>query len=826
LIAESCIMAWPLATDYSSAIQNPASCFADPELAAGQSAIDLLGLPLTYAGNFANVYRMQCLGEPGAVGPGRDWAVKCFTREASDRQHRYAFISQHLERHRRRFAVDFRYLAEGIRIKGQWYPILKMRWVEGYTLNEFLREHAGNAALLEQLCGLWLRLAAEMRESQMAHGDLQHGNVLLVPGSKASAMVLRLIDYDGMWVPDLAGEPPGETGHPSYQHPGRIRDGGYNAEIDRFAHLVIYTALRCLVDGGLDLWERHDNGENLLFREADFRQPWRSNLWPQLLALPDPAAATLAGHLLIASHRPIDQVPLLSDLVVEGQVAPLSAEHRYLIGELVPAARPLGPLTQPRSPVPPLPARPTQVVAAAVEVVPQVVPAETIESAPLQTIEETAETSRARELMLPAGLPPVPSSVASVPVVLSEARPADWPAPAPLPMHPLRLPPAPRPLPALTRPGSPGPAFPVPDWLLALGLPPHSRVVRYWPIPLGMLLGMPLVVLVIWLMWPSPKPQLAPPPILAWLQMPGAAVDLPGGKGRFAEVELQIVRSGSDQGLELRFTRLPAGVEAALVMVPAGSGLATVKARLTASDDLEDRRTDVTVSLWRGKEILDQKPLDLILRRFRRPRLGDVPAIRLMRGTSRTVIVPVQANGNSDRWALSADSLPPGVTIGPPRRSVPGGSVGVEFTVASDAKLVEDKMVGLELRAGDTWADHKTVPLSVEALSPNATVRLEVSDRISVRAGETTSVTVRLHRLNYDGPVRLTVLQLPEGVTVQPVDVPGGEDLAQLSFKVGRKTVPPLLNPVISIHASVGKKEVGKEELALLIIERAESTRR
>src|SRR5687767_8891231 len=92
----------PLATDYSTAVQNPASCFSDAELAAGQPAQDMLGLPLTYAGGFANVYKMLC-GE-------HSFAVKCFTRHVADLQERYSAISRHLEANRRKFAVEFRYL--------------------------------------------------------------------------------------------------------------------------------------------------------------------------------------------------------------------------------------------------------------------------------------------------------------------------------------------------------------------------------------------------------------------------------------------------------------------------------------------------------------------------------------------------------------------------------------------------------------------------------------------------------------------------------------------------------------------------------------------
>src|SRR5262249_28155724 len=159
----------------------------------------------------------------------------------------------------------------GIRIGDDWYPVVKMQWVEGFTFNEFLRERVGNSSLLAQLCQLWLRLGSDMREARMAHGDLQHGNVMLVRGRTSGSVHLRLVDYDGMWVPSLADIPPNEVGHPNYQHPQRLTEGCYSAEIDRFSHLAIYTALRCLIAGGKELWSAHDNEENVLFRESDFK---------------------------------------------------------------------------------------------------------------------------------------------------------------------------------------------------------------------------------------------------------------------------------------------------------------------------------------------------------------------------------------------------------------------------------------------------------------------------------------------------------------------------------------------------------------------------
>src|SRR5262249_2224007 len=63
---------------------------------------------------------------------------------------------------------------------------------------------------------------------------------------------------------------------------------------------------------------------------------------------------------------------------------------------------------------------------------------------------------------------------------------------------------------ARQRPEKPAPEkkgpFPVPDWLLGLGLPPDSPGVRYWPLVLGAVAALPLVLLLaVWLLWPAGK---------------------------------------------------------------------------------------------------------------------------------------------------------------------------------------------------------------------------------------------------------------------------------------------------------------------------------
>jgi serine/threonine protein kinase len=311
-------MTWPLSQDYNEAVQSPASAFSDPELKRSEAATNPLGIPLPYSGNFADVYQMRCPG-------GGCWAVKCFTREVPGLEERYQEISRHLRQAQLPFTVDFTFLEQGIRIGGRWFPVLKMQWVEGLTLNEFVHQYLDKPAMLDTLLQIWGRLARRLRDAGIAHGDLQHGNLLLVPHGSHS-LAVKLIDYDGMFVPALAGRKSEEVGHPSYQHPRRVREQDYGPEVDRFPLLLIAAALHCLKVGGRSLWEKYDNGDNLLFREADLQAPSKSRLFYEMLKLGDPIALKLVDQLIEGLKGGLESVPLLEEALPELYAVPEKPE--------------------------------------------------------------------------------------------------------------------------------------------------------------------------------------------------------------------------------------------------------------------------------------------------------------------------------------------------------------------------------------------------------------------------------------------------------------------------------------------------------------------
>ncbi len=321
-------MNWPTSQDYNEAIQNAASSFADPGLKSGAVTLNSLGLPVPRSGNFADVYQFK-------GGDGKMWAVKCFTRKVDGLQQRYLKIDEHLTKAKLPFTVGFKFFEQGIRVRGQWFPLLKMEWVEGFTLNEFVRDNASKPQYLHALVQMWGKLTARLRDADFAHADLQHCNVLLVPGGAPNKLGLKLIDYDGMWVPALADTHSGEIGHPNFQHPLRLKNRLYNADVDRFPHLVVACALRAVMTGGRALWDKFDNSDNLLFKEPDLRDPARAQVFSELWNLRDDVLCTLVGIIALASREPLRKTPWLDDLLLMEGGPRLTADDEKKVIEML-----------------------------------------------------------------------------------------------------------------------------------------------------------------------------------------------------------------------------------------------------------------------------------------------------------------------------------------------------------------------------------------------------------------------------------------------------------------------------------------------------------
>jgi predicted Ser/Thr protein kinase len=256
-------------------------------------------MPIVTSGQFAYVYKLKSMNGDG------DFAVRCFRGYLGDRDQRYRAIQNHVRSLPVPYLSEFSYMPEGIMVGGQRFPILFMKWIDGPTLDLYVGEMLHRREVLLHLADEWLRVVSALHASGIAHGDLQHGNVIVEHGQ------LRLIDHDGIFVPAMSGWPACEVGHQHFQHPQRTAQH-FDANLDNFSSLVIYLSLLALAERP-QLWQEYHD-ENLLFTKSDFQNPSASTLFARIQEI-GAEHCRLADALAGAASGPPTAVPRLLDLV-------------------------------------------------------------------------------------------------------------------------------------------------------------------------------------------------------------------------------------------------------------------------------------------------------------------------------------------------------------------------------------------------------------------------------------------------------------------------------------------------------------------------------
>jgi len=309
-------MSYPQITDYHEAIQHPAQAFIDPDLKQGAVAENNLGLPLVMSGGFALTYAVTT--------PRRKCAVRCFHREIPAIQQKYDATSRKLRSLAIGCFVDFDFQQSGISVRQRVFPIVRMDWVEGDTLGIWLDKNFNNPRALEKARADFAAIARFLEREGIAHGDIQNGNVMVANGE------IKLIDYDGMFVPGMHLGNGSETGHRHFQHPGR-RVSNFGPGMDRFSFIALDLSLRALVEDRSLYSKFREGGETIIFKANDFADPQNSEIFRRLLAMPKLKAQ--AGSFAAICEASLAAVPTLDE---------------FLSGRNIPAAKtPINPTTTP-----------------------------------------------------------------------------------------------------------------------------------------------------------------------------------------------------------------------------------------------------------------------------------------------------------------------------------------------------------------------------------------------------------------------------------------------------------------------------------------------
>lgn len=291
-------MPWPSAQEYNEAISDPRGCFENEQLAGGAVSVGANGVPQPISGGFASIYRIRS-GE-------RNWAVKCFLRDVPDHMERYHAVQKALSTCALPYFTNFEYLNQGIKVNNVWYPVLKMDWEEGDTLDSYIFKQVTNQANMMFLARSFKELVGKLNRASIAHGDLQHGNII-VQGNR-----LRLLDYDTFFVQSLVGKGSNELGHPNYQHPRRAQSH-FGTYLDNFSAWSIYTSLIALsIDSSL--WSKLAGGDEcLLFRASDYGDPLASYSFSMLEESGSAEIRNAARMLRSLCDKKPDEIPTLDE---------------------------------------------------------------------------------------------------------------------------------------------------------------------------------------------------------------------------------------------------------------------------------------------------------------------------------------------------------------------------------------------------------------------------------------------------------------------------------------------------------------------------------
>lgn len=293
---------YPLISEYIEAIKAAEDNFE--KLTNLRAVLGDDGQPVMTSGNFAVVFKMR------DEGTGKLYALKCFTKEQEGRAEAYKQIAEELKNVDSPYLVALRYLekelfVDTVQTDETEFPVLLMDWVDGKTLDKYLRENLGNQYALEMLAYRFSQLAQWLLPQSFAHGDLKPDNIIVREDG-----TLVLVDYDGMFVPAMRGQRARELGSPDFRHPLR-NENVFDQCIDDFPVMSILVSL-VGISKYPDLLSKYGAPDRLLFSKTDYANIDEQKVIKELFLTNDESFRTLlCVFTALCHHRFPISIPTL-----------------------------------------------------------------------------------------------------------------------------------------------------------------------------------------------------------------------------------------------------------------------------------------------------------------------------------------------------------------------------------------------------------------------------------------------------------------------------------------------------------------------------------
>lgn len=296
-------MNYPLISEYIEAIKAAEDNFE--ELTNLRPVLGDDGQPVMTSGGFAVVFKMR------DETTGELYALKCFIKEQKGRAEAYHQIAEKLKDVYSPYLVSLQYLEKELFVDTEQsdeteFSVLLMDWVEGKTLDKYLRENLDDKYALEMLAYRFSQLAQWLIPQPFAHGDLKPDNILVREDG-----TLVLVDYDGMYVPAMKGQKARELGSPDFRHPLRT-ENDFDEHIDDFPLVSILLSLKAISVNSQWL-EDYGAVDRLLFSENDYLSIDTNPIIKHLFLTNNPNVNIIVSIFIsLLNHKFCFTIPLLN----------------------------------------------------------------------------------------------------------------------------------------------------------------------------------------------------------------------------------------------------------------------------------------------------------------------------------------------------------------------------------------------------------------------------------------------------------------------------------------------------------------------------------
>lgn len=210
---------------------------------------------------------------------GHKWAFRCWHTEMGNVRKRFKVISDYINQLSSPYFCNFYYCDSGLIVDGKIFPTTRMDWVNGKTINQYIINNANNKELLLSLADKFLKMTDSLHKHHIAHGDLQHGNIIITDDGD-----IKLVDYDSLFVPGLDGESDIITGKAEFQHPKRNKLKIASEKLDYFSELTIYLSVIAIAYQP-SLIENFSIDDSLLFQSSDWNDIKNTEIYNSLKAI-------------------------------------------------------------------------------------------------------------------------------------------------------------------------------------------------------------------------------------------------------------------------------------------------------------------------------------------------------------------------------------------------------------------------------------------------------------------------------------------------------------------------------------------------------------